>query len=295
MREYQIFADSACDIPESLQISHGIHLVPFYVSFQQDTYYKELTDISNEEFYQKLSVKNVFSITSLPSVQDYISGFREALKNGYDVLCICLSHKLSGSYQAAVNAKYILEEQFPDAEIQIIDSLQATAGEGLLLLQAAYMKEAGLPLAEVVAKLNLQSSTTGIMFTLNTLDYLAKGKRIGKVESLASNMLDLKPLIRMKDGELIPYSNVRGRRKALEQIFSMMIDYFDETGENPSDYDFVIANATTMDDAHYLKNRVEEFLGRKIMNPIFQIGVTIGTYTGPGAIGICFTKQFDRI
>lgn len=295
MKDYQIFADSSCDLPESLVKEHGIKIIPFYVTFDQDVYYKEDDEITNEEFYAKISSKNVSSTTSLPSVQDYLSQFRSALRNGQDILCLCLTQAFSGSYKSAVNAKHILEEQYPDANIQVIDSIQATAGEGILLLQIAYMKKAGFTLEQVLEILDKLKPTARIMFTVDTLDYLAKGRRIGKAASLAGNMLDLKPLIQLKEGELIPYSNIKGRNKSLEKLISMTVEYFSESGERKEDYDFCIANATTMEDAKYLQEQVEEFIGRKITYPIFQIGVTIGTYTGPGGIGICFIKKFDRI
>ncbi len=295
MKAYQIFSDSSCDLPESLLKEHDIKLIPFYVSFDQDIYYKENVDITNEAFYEILSSKNVYSTTSLPSVQDYMNSFKQAIKNNFDIVCLCLTQKFSGSYQSAVNAKHILEEQYPEANIHIIDSIQATAGQGILLLQMAYMKSAGFSLEQMVQTIHKLKSTARIMFTVDNLDYLAKGRRIGKVASLAGNMLDLKPLIQLKEAELVPYSNVRGRKKSLEKIYSMVEEYFQETGENPKDYDFGIANATTMEDALALQKQVEAFIDRSITYPVFQIGVTIGTYTGPGGIGICFVKKFDRM
>ena len=295
MREYQIFADSSCDLPDSLLKEYNIKLIPFYVSFDQDNYYKERVDITNEEFYQKLSSGTVISTTTMPTVQDYLKEFRPAIKNGYDILCLCLSHAFSGSYQSAFNAKQIIEEQFPDANIQIVDSIQATAAEGLLLLQAAYMKNEGYTIEHLVETLNLIKPTARIMFTVDNLEYLAKGRRIGKAASLAGTLLDLKPLIQLKDAELIPYANVRGRKKSLEQVFSMVEDYFRETGENPTNYDFCIANATTPEDVSYLQKCIEDFIEREITYPVFQIGVTIGTYTGPGGIGICFVKKYNCI
>lgn len=295
MKAYQIFSDSSCDLPESLIKEHDIKLIPFYVSFDHDTYYKENVDITNDTFYERMSTKNIYSTTSLPTVQDYINEFKPALKNGLDIVCLCLTHKFSGSYQSAVNAKHILEEQYPKASIQIIDSIQATAGQGILLMQLAHMKKQGYPLEQAVEVINQIKPTARIMFTLDTLEYLAKGRRIGKVTALAGNMLDLKPLIQLKEAELIPYSNVRGRKKSLDKVCSMVEEYFKETGEKAEDYDFCIANATTMEDAKYLQERVEEFIGRKIPYQVFQIGVTIGTYIGPGGIGICFVKRYDKV
>lgn len=294
MSSYQLFSDSSCDLPDSLLLEHKIRLIPFYVSFDQENYYKENVEITKESFYETLTSKHIFAKTSLPSVQDYINQFRPALKEGTDVLCLCLTQKFSGSYQSAMNAKHILEEQYPDSKIHIIDSIQATGGQGILLLQIAAMKKAGLSLEEVVEKTDRLKATARIMFTVNTLEYLSKGRRIGKVVSLPKDMLDLKPLIQLKEAELVPYSNIRGRKKSLDKVFEMVTEYFMETAENPKDYDFCIANATTMEDARYLEKRVKEFIGRDIPYPIFRIGVTIGTYTGPGAIGICFVKRYQK-
>ncbi len=295
MKEYRLFSDSACDLPESLIKEHEIGLIPFYVSFDRETYYKENIDITKESFYETLTDKHIFATTSLPSVQDYISAFRPALKAGCDIVCLCLTQKFSGSYQSAVNAKLILEEQFPEAAIHIIDSIQATGGQGILLLQMAEMKKSGYSITDLVESTNKLKATARIMFTVNTLEYLAQGRRIGKVVALAKDMLDLKPLIQLKEAELIPYSNIRGRRKSLDKVFEMVEEYFRDYHEKPEDYDFCIANTTTPDDAMILQKHIENFTGRKLPYPIFQIGVTIGTYTGPGALGICFVKRYNRI
>lgn len=295
MRPYLLFSDSSCDLPEELLQKHQIKLIPFYVSFDEENHYKENIDITKEYFYETLISKEIYAKTSLPSVQDYIASFKPALREGNDILCLCLSHKLSGSYQSALSAKNILEEQYPNSNISIIDSTQATGGQGLLLLQITAMKEAGLSIEEATEIANTLKSTARIMFTVDTLDYLSKGRRIGKVISLAKNMLDLKPLIQLKEAELIPYSNIRGRKKSLDKIFEMVVEYFKDSGENPKDYEFCIANATTMEDAFYLKKKLESFLNRKLKYPVFQIGVTIGTYTGPGAIGICFIKRYTKL
>lgn len=295
MREYQIFSDSSCDLPEALIKKYKIELVPFYITFDQENYYKENVDITNEDFYKTLLCGNVFPKTSLPSVQDYINKFKAAIMEAKDVLCLCLTQKFSGSYQSAVNAKIILEEKYPEANIQIIDSIQATAGQGILLLQLARMKEAGYSIEKAVERFEEIKLTARIMFTVDTLEYLAKGGRIGKVTSLAGAMLNLKPLIQLKDAELIPYSNIRGRKKALDKLLYMVEEYFIETGETYEDYDFCMANATTIEETLVVKERIEALIGRTIPYDVFQIGVTIGTYTGPGAVGICFTKKYDRL
>ncbi|MGB8453471.1 MAG: DegV family protein [Anaerocolumna sp.] len=294
MRDYQIFSDSSCDTPEELLSIHNITLIPFYVTFNQENYFRENIEITNQRFYEVLLNQKVFPKTSLPSVQDYINYFEPVILGNKDVLCLCLTQKFSGSYQSAINAKLILEEKYPDAKINVIDSIQATGGQGILLIQAAYMKKAGLSLEETVNRINIIKTTARIMFTVDTLEYLAKGGRIGKVTSLAGTMLNLKPMIQLKDAELIPYSNVRGRKKALQKISDMTSEYFTETGESYEDYDFCVVNATTMEDICFVQSQLEELIGRKITYPVFQIGVTIGTYTGPGAVGVCFIRKYNK-
>lgn len=293
MKNFQIFSDSSCDLPIELIEQYNIRVIPYYITFDKETYYKEHEEISNEEFYKKLATK-VFPKTSLPSVQDYMNAFKEAIEAGQDVLCFCLTSKFSGSYQSAVNAKSILEEDYPDAKIVVVDSIQATAGQGLVVLQAARMKEAGFEMDKVVEKIESIKNTARIMFTVDSLEYLQKGGRIGKVTSLAGTMLNLKPMIVLKEAELMPYSNVRGRKKALEKTLAMVVEYFEENNESYDDYDFCMANATTMEETMMVREKVEALIGRKLDYPIFQIGVTIGTYTGPGALGVCFVKKFDR-
>lgn len=295
MNNYQIFSDSACDMPQQLLEEYGIRLIPFYITFDEDTYYKENLELSAQDFYSTMQNKHTLSHTSLPSVQDYIQKFKPVLKEGKNVLCVCISQKFSGSYRSALNAKEILEKKYKDAKITIVDSIQATAGQGLILMQAAKMKKAGYSFDTCVKKLEELKTTARIMFTVDNLDYLSSGGRIGKVAALAGNMLNLKPLIKLKETELIPYTKVRGRSKALDKILSMVEEYFSDTKEQHKDYDFCITNATTLEDAMDLMHRIEAFLGRKLTYPIFQIGATIGTYAGPGALGVCFVKKYSSL
>ena len=173
MTDYQIFSDSSCDVPAELLTVNDIILIPFYVTFDKENYYKENIEITNSKFYDVLMNEKVFPKTSLPSVVDYMSHFETAIIAGKDVLCLCLTEKFSGSYQSAVNAKLLLEEKYPDAKIHIVDSIQATAGQGITLLQLAYMKKAGYTIEEAVAKINELKNTARIMFTVDTLEYLS--------------------------------------------------------------------------------------------------------------------------
>lgn len=293
MGRFLICCDSSGDIPDKLVEQYGIRMIPFYVSFDKENYQKERVEISVESFYEKMNAEKIFPKTSLPSIEDYKAVFEETLKKGLDVLCICLSQKFSGSYQAAVNARNIVLEEHPEAKIAVIDSAWATSSEGLYILQAAKMQEAGYSFEDTVDKLEEIKTKGRIAFTVDVLDYLQEGGRIGKAAALAGKMLNVKPLILMKDGELIPYSNVRGRKKALEKIVEMTKEYFDETGENPRDYEFVMTQCEALEEALKVQEKVEEQLGIKMQYDPFLIGTTIGTYTGPKVVGICLIKKYN--
>lgn len=291
MREFLICCDSSGDIPDQLIEQYGIRIIPFYVSFDKEHYQKERVEISVEDFYEKMTSEKIFPKTSLPSIEDYKTVFEETLEKGLDVLCICLSQKFSGSYQAAVNARSIVLEENPEAKIAVIDSAWATSAEGLYILQAAKMKEAGYSFEDTVSRLEEVKTKGRVVFTLDVLDYLKEGGRIGKAAALAGKMLNVKPLIMMKDGELIPYSNVRGRKKALEKVVDMAKEYFEETGDNPQDYEFVMTQCEALDEALNVQEKVEEALGVKMAYEPFLIGTTIGTYTGPKVVGVCLMKK----
>lgn len=292
---YQILSDSSCDLPNSFLEQEQIRCVPFYVSFDQQHYQKENIEISNSEFYHTLKTTRIFPKTSLPSVQDYCNAFEEVLKTGKDVLCICITTKFSGSYQSAVNAKQILQESYPDASIVVLDSILATAGQGLLVLQAAKLQQAGFDLETTVQKLEQLKTTARIMFTVDTLEYLQKGGRIGKAASLAGSMLNLKPLIQLKEAELIPYANVRGRKKSLEKVIAMLAEHFTTINASYQDYLFCVVSSATEEETNRIKQMLEAEIQRPLTYPTFQIGVTIGTYTGPGAVGVCCIQKFDTL
>ncbi|TCK97814.1 DegV family protein with EDD domain [Natranaerovirga hydrolytica] len=295
MSDYQIISDSSCDIPNEILEAYNIKTIPFYVSFDQEKYYKERVDISTEAFYSKLETEKIFPKTSLPSVQDYMNVFTHYIKEGKEILCLCLTDKFSGSYQSAINAKNIIDEEYEGAKITVVNSILATTAQGLLVIEAARMKKAGLTLEETTIKLEALKNTARIMFTVGTLEYLQKGGRIGKVSALAGTMLNLKPLIVLKEGELFPYGTIRGRKKSLKKIIDMTKEYFKEINEDYNDYNFALTTGNCFKEAVEVKTTLQEELNIKIDNPIFTIGVTIGTNTGPDPIGICFVKKYEKI
>ncbi|MDO4479232.1 MAG: DegV family protein [Lachnospiraceae bacterium] len=296
MKAYKIISDSSCDINPSYLESLGVDRIPFYVSFDKETYRREISEISLEEFYKELTASKIFPKTSLPTVDDYMACFKKHIEAGLDVLCICITAKFSGSYQSAVTAREMTLEAYPDANIAVVNSWSATGGQGMLVNEAVRMRDAGLSLEENVANLEKLRETSNIMFTISTLEYLQRGGRIGKVTALAGSLLNLQPLIQLQDGELIPYGTVRGRKKALVKAFDMFVEFFNKNGLKYEDYNFgIICGYLAAEETEAQKARVEAEIGHSIDLPAFNVGVTIGTYTGPDPVGITFIRKYETL
>ncbi len=225
MNKIKLVSDSSCDLTKEEINELNLDIVPFSVSFDDTNYFRENIDITLDEFYEKLSTPDVFAKTSLPSVNLYLDVFEKAVKDGLDVLCLTLSSKLSGSYQSAVNAKNILLEDYPDAKIEIIDSMQASIAQGALVLFAHKLIKSGKTLLETTEILSKNRENVSFYLTVNTLKYLQKGGRIGKTQALAGELLNVHPIISIQDGELIPATKVRGQKKAASTLIKLANEF----------------------------------------------------------------------
>lgn len=293
MAKFEILCDSACDLPDTLIEAKSIDIIPFYISFDQENYLRERVDITLDEFYEKLY--HNFPKTSLPSVQDYINKFMPYAKEGKSLICMTLTSKFSGSYQSAVNAREMILEEYPEANITVLDSRLCTVLQGLLVLQVARMRDADLSMEETLDKIETLIPTGRIMYTIGTLDYLQKSGRIGKVGALAGNILKLKPLIVVRNGELHPYGTIRGRKKALRKIIDMTTDHFKELGDSPNCYSWCMAYGAVTDESFKVAEQVTKALNISGEIPLFRVGSTIGTSCGPDPVGVAFIKNYEEV
>lgn len=291
--EYEIFTDSASDIPAEMMKEHGIHPVYFYVSFDEEHYVREKLDIKTDEYYKKMIDENAFPKTSLPSIQDYVEAFTPVIKEGKGIICICLSGKLSGSHQAAKTARDVLLETYPKAHIKVIESKMCTVEQGVYVLEAVRMKKDGLSYKEACTRLKEMIDTGRICFTVGNLDYLKKGGRIGRAAFVAGSALGIKPLIVMKEGEIFSGGIARNKKKALKKLLEIARDYFEKAGENPNDYRFCVGRNVDAEEGEELAKEVKKtfWLTEDVL--VWQIGSTVATHTGPYALGFGFVKKYD--
>lgn len=297
--EYQIISDSACDLSMEMRKQYQIDVVPFYISFDQETYYKEIEDIGVREVYQRMvdEPKNYLT-SSLPSVQDYVNIFKKYVEMGRAVLCCTISAALSGSYNSAANARQIVLDEYPEAQIEVIDSLGNTVTEGLFVLEAARMQQAGYTLEQTTKVLRGGiASTERIFFTVGNLDYLKHGGRIGKLAGIAGGLLNIKPLIVMKDGNIDSGGVVRSRKRSILQTFDLLKKYFRETGDDPKDYQFMAGFGYDIQEALDYQKEVEKLLtelgGDAGELPLIQIGATTCVHTGPYSLGVGLIKKYE--
>ena len=293
----QIVSDGSLDLPNELVEEKRIKVVPFYVSFDGETYVKEKEELDVREFYQKMvDHPQVFPKTSMPSVQDYYDVFEPLVKEGTAVICICITQKFSGSMQSATTAKDMILEEYPDAKITVIDATVNTVLQGLFVLEACRLMDQGLEYDRIIESILKIRETGRIFFTIGSIDYLKHGGRIGKVAGIAGSALKIKPLITLKEGEIFNSGITRNRKKSLEKVVDMLKEYLDEVDAKPGEYSFCIGFGYDRKEADefkdMLKDLVRERLGIDEIG-IYQIGATIGVHTGPYPIGVGIIKHAE--
>ena len=223
---FHIVSDGSCDLPLPETEKLGVDTVRFLVSFDGEHYKKEGLEVPLEDFYQKMvDEPGIYPMTAAPSPDDFCQYFEKYAAAGEDVLCICISTKLSSSLQSARIAAQMTEEAYPDARIILLDSLCATLMQSALVLEACRLRDAGLSVEEAARILTDLRKTARIFFTVGSFDYIQHGGRVGKMTGLAGALLNVKPLITLQDGEIHSSGIRRGRRRSLEGILELLCRY----------------------------------------------------------------------
>ena len=291
--KYQIISDSSCDIDKVYVEENGIEVVPFYVTFDEVNYFKEGIEVDHDEFYYKMINEHIYPKSSLPSISDYAEVFERFAKENIPVICITITEKFSGSYQAACNAKELILESYKDAKITVINSAVNTSTQNVFVKEAVRMRDNGVSYEECIQTLERIKTTGRIIFTIENIDYLKKGGRIGKLLKLAGSTLGIRPIILFEDGEISPAGISRSRKKAKQKVLDLTKEYFEKNNLDPNDYSFCVGTGIDFKEAEELRDEFEKILGIKNI-PINTIGVTVGTHTGPHPIGIGFIQKYDH-
>lgn len=291
MREsFHIISDGSCDLPQELVREKNITVVPFYVSFDDTHYFKENVEIGIRDFYQQMvEKKGVYPKSSMPSIKDYEEVFLPFAKAGVPVICICITTKFSGSMQSAINARTLIQEKYPQAEITVIDATINTVLQGQYVLEAANLRDHGFSYQDAIARLEEIKSTGRIFFTVGNMEYLKHGGRIGKVSALAGSVLDIRPLITLRQGEIFPSGIDRGRKRTLKKAMDLLLEYLRESSLSIDCYSLAVGYGYDMEEGIAFRDQAISFLREKGYEisemPVYQIGATIAVHTGPYPLG----------
>lgn len=290
---YQIISDGACDLIPEFASRHNVEIVPFYVSFDKENYFREGSEIEHDTFYKKMDEEHAIPSSSLPSVNDFYEVFLKHAKANTPVICICITTKFSGSYNSATTACEQILEDYPNAKIKVIDSTLNTVTQGLYVYEAIRMRDNGVSYEETIENLERIKQTGRIFFTVSSLEYLIKNGRIGKVATIAGDKLGIKPIIIMSEGEISLGGVTRSREKTKKAIIEQVQKYFKSNNLNYEDYTFTIGTGFDYEEAKEYTHKFEEALGQKFSSIEAVIGTTVGCHTGPHPIGIGFIKKYD--
>ncbi len=273
----KIVTDSTAYLPEATVRQHDIRVVPLYVHFGNEAF-REGVDISDEEFYARLKASPELPTTSQPSAGEFHEVFKELADAGQEILTVTISSKLSGTWNSAMAAK----EMLPDADISVIDSLSTSVGLELMVRAAVEAAAAGNSLQEITGQIEVIREKMWLLFVVDTLEYLAKGGRIGNARALLGTVLKVKPILSLQDGAIEPMEQVRSKRKAVARMIELVEDHL---ADSCSEAKVGVMNALVEGEAEELGQDLATRWTCAIPS-VSSLGPVIGTHTGPGAIGV---------
>ncbi|MGF7059121.1 DegV family protein [Brassicibacter mesophilus] len=272
MKPVQIITDSTAYISKEYAQYNNIEIVPLSVELCGEVR-KEGYPGDFEDFFNKLVDSKGFPKTSQPSAGDFVEAYKRAFQRGDEIVAILFSSKLSGTYNSACVAAEI---EAPD-KITVIDTESAVGNLKFLIEKAVKLSKTGASRQEIVDMVNTDRKNTSINLTVETLEYLKRGGRLSNSKALIGTILNIKPIIGLVDGELIPVDKVRGKKKAIETMIDMVPDYVKKIS---------IGHVQNDNEANKLKELLEERFKDAVVT-VDEIGPVIGSHIGPNAIGIC--------
>ncbi len=270
-----IVLDSTADFPDAADRFPNWRVVPLYVRFGADSY-RDYVDIGPAEFYERLRGAEELPTTSQPTPQDFAAAYEE-LAGLERVFVLTVSAKLSGTYASAQQAA---EET--RGRVRVIDTATASAAIAMLALAIQRRLEQGTTDEEVDQLVSRFKRETGLVFTLDTLEYLAKGGRIGRAAGWAGQLLNIKPILTLADGEVLPLKRVRGNRKAIQEFADA---FRDGTVDGPG-LRVGIAHAEAPDRMAALETLVHDVRPQAEIEVATTLGPVVGTHAGPGTVGL---------
>ncbi|OGO77733.1 MAG: hypothetical protein A2Y23_02225 [Clostridiales bacterium GWB2_37_7] len=274
----RIITDTMCDVPKAMVNQYNIRVMPLTVHFGNASY-KDGMEITAQEFYSKLEASDQLPTTSQVPPIEFLDAFKVELDKGNEIICINGSSQLSGTYNSAMLAKNQLESD----NIHVIDSEGVSLGAGLLSIQAARLAEQGMISAEIVREIRNSVKNMKYFYILDTLKYLHKGGRIPLSASVIGSILNIKPIITLKNGKLELIDKARGIKKALAAAFDIIKD----NGWTLENKVVGINHTISLENLALLEEYLtKEYKVKEIIRG--EVGSVVATHAGPGAVALYF-------
>jgi DegV family protein with EDD domain len=289
MAKVAVVTDSVASIPELLIEELNIHSVAYYIHRGKEVL-RDLVTIQRQEFLDWLVTARTLPTTASPGPGEYLELYEQLVsEQGVDeIASIHISSKTSGAYQAAIVAKSMITERLPNIQIEVIDSLNASLCQGWMVIEAARAALAGKKLEEIVFQVMEMIPITRMIQTADTLRYLYMGGRIGLAKSLAGSLLNIKPLISVENGIVVPLGQVRSRGKA----YQMMVDLVETAVGVGGKIKVAYVHAGALTEVLKIKQLLEQRL-QVVESLIAELSPALAVHTGPGTAGFCYYPVND--
>ncbi len=285
MKKIKFMADTASDISEELIEKHNIAFVNFMVTFGEESFVAR-EEISNEEFYAKIKDGKVHPKTAQTPYQTLYDALLKEAKECETLIYFTLSSKGSGQYQTATLIARELMEENPELDIRVVDTKKFSYFIGIAVEKAIELEAKGLSADEIIEKSLEHMDKYDVFFVVDDLSFLKKGGRIKMATAVVGTMLDIKPVLGLRDGLIESMTTIRGKKKVCKKL----IDLMDETeGFNPETTDFYVLHSG-IEGAEELKEVLSDRYGEDKIKKTVELGAIIGTHTGLGVKAVIFKK-----
>ncbi|MCC2327324.1 DegV family protein [Bacillus wiedmannii] len=283
----KIITDSAADLPVELLQAYDIDLIPLRVYDEAETEYLDGVTLESVTLLQKMREGAVYR-TSLPSLETFQEKFVSYAKEGNPCIYLAFSSELSGTYQSSVVIKEEVKETYADLDLEIIDTKCASLGQGLVVLEAAKMAKDGASKEDILKRVDFLMNHIEHIFTVADLQYLVRGGRLSKVAGFIGGLLNIKPILNVQEGKLVPLEKVRGKKKVLSRI----VDIMEERGKDLKGQTIAMTHGDDLETAEALKALITERFSCEVFI-VNTIGAAIGAHTGPGVITLFFLNEVE--
>jgi len=280
----KLFTDSAADLPKDLAQRYGIEVLPLMI-IDGDKEYEDNVTLEPAELFRGMRQGTIYKTSqiSYQALYNHVSPYAE---QGQSCLYLAFSSELSGTYQTGVMVQNDLRDQYPDFEFEVVDTKCASFGEGMVVLKTAELAAEGKSMAELVEAAAFYARHMEHIFTVDDLKYLLRGGRVSPIAAFIGGILQIKPILDVEDGKLIPIEKVRGRKK----VFQRIIDIMRERGVALDKQTVGISHGDDLEAAEQIAAMIKEAFGTPEML-ITMIGASVGAHSGPGTLAIFFLNK----